>query len=290
MVPATFTIAIPTHDRRQTVVLAARSALQQTRPPIEVIVLCDGCTDGTEEALEELGDDRLVVLPLPKLPDYAYAHRNVALVRARGSAIIWSGDDDLLLPDHLERLGALWDTELYDIVTSPAVVVHPDDRLEWLGENWGIERNRIALERRNGNVMAGVSIRVALARDTGGWNASVPRAGDWDLWKRALAAGGRPGAIGDATVLHFRATGREQPWAERVRQNTLWFERLSGPDGLASIEGSLRRLRDQRETAVLERLFACERELAYLRGTRWWRLRVWFAGARRRARIARAAG
>ena len=290
MVPATFTIAIPTHDRRQTVVLAARSALQQTRPPIEVIVLCDGCTDGTEEALEELGDDRLVVLPLPKLPDYAYAHRNVALVRARGSAIIWSGDDDLLLPDHLERLGALWDTELYDIVTSPAVVVHPDDRLEWLGENWGIERNRIALERRNGNVMAGVSIRVALARDTGGWNASVPRAGDWDLWKRALAAGGRPGAIGDATVLHFRATGREQPWAERVRQNTLWFERLSGPDGLASIEGSLRRLRDQRETAVLERLFACERELAYLRGTRWWRLHVWLAGARRRARIARAAG
>jgi len=290
MVPATFTIAIPTHDRRQTVVLAARSALQQTRPPIEVIVLCDGCTDGTEEALEELGDDRLVVLTLPKLPDYAYAHRNVALERARGSAIIWSGDDDLLLPDHLERLGALWDTELYDIVTSPAVVVHPDDRLEWLGEDWGIERNRIALERRNGNVMAGVSIRVALARDTGGWDASVPRAGDWDLWKRALAAGGRPGAIGDATVLHFRATGREQPWAERVRQNTRWFELLSGPGGLASIEGSLRRLRDERETAVLERLFAYERELAYLRGTRWWRLRVWLAGARRRARVARAAG
>jgi len=288
--PATFTIAIPTHNRRETVVLSACSALRQTRPPAEVIVLCDGCTDDTEAALEELGDDRLVVLSLRKLSGYAYAHRNVALERAHGTAIIWVGDDDLLLPDHLERLGALWDTGLYDLVTAPAVVVHPDDTLEWLGDNWAIERNRIALERRNGNVMAGVSIRATLARDAGGWDASIPRAGDWDLWRRALAAGGRAGAIGDATVLHFRATGRDQPWDERVRQNTLWFERLSRPDGLASIERSLGRLRDEREVAVLERLFGCERELEHLRGTRWWRLRVWLAGARGRARRARAGG
>jgi hypothetical protein len=43
----TFTIAIPTHDRCETVVLAALSALRQSRSPEQVIVLCDGCTDGT---------------------------------------------------------------------------------------------------------------------------------------------------------------------------------------------------------------------------------------------------
>lgn len=281
---ATFTIAIPTHNRRATVVLAARSALSQTRPPVEVIVLCDGCTDGTETALEELGDHRLCVLTLPKLPGYAYAHRNVALERARGSAIVWVGDDDLLLPDHVAHLGALWDTGRYDVVTAPAVVVHPDDTLEWLGENWGIERNEKALERRNGNVMAGVSISVTLAREVGGWDATVPRAADWDLWKRALAVGGRPGAIGKSTVLHFRATGREQPWRDRVRQNTAWFERLSRPNGLAAIELSLGRLRDEREVHLLEKLAERERDLARLRATRWWRLRVWLGRARRRVR------
>ena len=204
----TFTIAIPTHDRRETVVLAARSVLRQTRPPLELIVLCDGCTDGTERALEELGDERLVPLTLPKLPGYAYGHRNIALERARGTAIVWMGDDDLLLPDHLERLGARWDTGRFDLVTAPAAVVQPDDTLEWCGENWGLERSRVALERDNSNVMAGVSVSVALAREAGGWDPAMPRAGDWDLWKRVLATGVRAGAIGDATVLHFRATGR----------------------------------------------------------------------------------
>lgn len=261
--------------------LAARSALSQKREPVEVIVLCDGCTDGTEAALEELDDDRLVVLALPKLPGYAYAHRNVALERARGSAILWLGDDDLLLPDHLSRIGELWDTGGYDVVSAPAVLVQPDDTLGWLGENWALERNRRALERRNGNVMAGVSIDVELAREIGGWDATVPRAADWDLWRRALAAGARAGGIGKPTVLHFRATGREQPWDERVRQNTAWFERLSQPDGLAAVELLLGRLRDERELQLLEALADRDRKLSELHATRWWRLRMWLARARR---------
>lgn len=285
-VRTTFTIAIPSHDRRATVLLAALSALSQTRPPVEVIVLCDGCTDGTETALAGLADDRLVVLSLPKLPGYAYAHRNVALERARGSAILWLGDDDLLLPDHLARVGALWDTGSYDVVTAPAVLVHPDDTLEWVGDNWAIERNRRALERRNGNVMASVSIGVALAREIGGWDAAVPRAADWDLWKRALAAGARPGGTGKPTVLHFRATGREQPWEDRVRQNSAWSERLSQPEELAATELVLGRLRDERELHLLDALAARDRELAEIRATRWWRLRLWLGRVRGCARRA----
>ena len=114
----TFTIAIPTHNRRETALLAARSALQQTRAPVEVLVLCDGCTDGTAEAVREIGDSRVEALDLPKADGYGYAHRNLALERARGSAILWLGDDDLLLPDHLERIGERWDEGDVDIVTA----------------------------------------------------------------------------------------------------------------------------------------------------------------------------
>ena len=220
---------------------------------------------------------------LPKLPGYAYGHRNVALEQARGTAILWLGDDDLLLPEHLERLGALSDTGRYDLVTAPSAVVHPDDRLVWCGENWGVERDRVAVERKNSNVMASVSVSVASARDAGGWDASLPRWGDWDLWKRVLAAGGRAGAIGDPTVLHFRATDRVQPWSDRVRQNTAWSERLDDAAELAGIRRALGALRDDRDTRILGLLADCERELAWIRATRWWRLRVWLARMRSRA-------
>ena len=104
-----FAVAIPTHDRRETVLLAALSALRQTRPPEQVIVLCDGCTDGTAEAIRGLDDPSVTALELPKTAGYAYGHRNRALELASTNAILWLGDDDLMLPDHLERLGELWD-------------------------------------------------------------------------------------------------------------------------------------------------------------------------------------
>ena len=246
-----FTIAIPTHDRRETLALAVRSALAQTRAPEQIIVLCDGCTDGSVETLRALDDERLEVLDLPKLPGFGYAHRNLALESARGEAIIWLADDDLLLPDHLERIGEYWDVGDADIVTAPAVLVHPDDGLVWMGEDWGVGRFRDDMTAVNTNVMASVSVRVALAKAVGGWDATVPRAADWELWRRCLAAGARAWSSAEPTVLHFRATGRVQAWPDRVRQNSEWFERIADRSSLRELRRELRRTQAFRDAARL---------------------------------------
>ena len=107
--PVRFTVAIPTHNRRETVLMSIESALEQSRSPIEVIVVADGCTDGTQKAIEDLGDERAIVLDLPKGPGYGYSNRNEALRAARGDVISWLGDDDLYLPDHLLRVGEVFD-------------------------------------------------------------------------------------------------------------------------------------------------------------------------------------
>ncbi|MGN6188302.1 MAG: glycosyltransferase family 2 protein [Conexibacter sp.] len=244
--PATFTIAVPTHDRRETVLLAVRSALAQTRAPEQVIVLCDGCTDGTADALRALGDPRVEVLELKKAPGYGYEHRNRSLERARGEAIVWLADDDLLMPDHLERLGELWDTGRYDLVHGSSIVIHPDDTLEWLGTDWSVPTHREELELRNTNPMASIALRVELAQAIGGWDASVSRAADWDLWKRAFAAGARSAFSLEPTHLHFRASGREQAWPLRVRQNTAWLARIEDPDGLRDVRIALHRAHGDR--------------------------------------------
>ena len=246
-VPVRFTVAIPTHDRRETVLLAIASALAQTRPPEEVLVLCDGCTDGTPEAVAALDDPRVRALDLPKAHGYGYAHRNRSLEEAAGDVITWLGDDDLFLPDHLERIGALWDGGEVDVVTAPAAVVAPDDAVEWVGTDWSEPYFARDLERANSHPMSSVSIRVATARAAGGWDAALPRAADWDLWRRALASGARPAATDVPTVLHFRATGRDQAWPDRVRQNTEWGARLRDPDALRSVRARLARLRTEHQ-------------------------------------------
>jgi cellulose synthase/poly-beta-1,6-N-acetylglucosamine synthase-like glycosyltransferase len=59
------TVAIPTHNRRDTLLLAVQSALAQTREPAQVIVVADGCTDGTAEGVRALDDPRIELLANP---------------------------------------------------------------------------------------------------------------------------------------------------------------------------------------------------------------------------------
>lgn len=258
--PVRFTIAIPTHDRRETVVLAARSALAQARAPEQVLVLCDGCSDGTADALRGLGDARVEPVELPKATGYGYEHRNRSLELARGDVISWLGDDDLLLPDHLERIGELWDTGRYGLVQSHGVVVHPDGELEPFGGDWSVPEDREDLARFNPNPMSSVSLRVDVARSVGGWDASLPRRADWELWRRVLAANTASAASPEPTVLHFRATGRVQAWPDRVRQNEACLARIGDPDQLTALRIAMRRARAQRDAR--ERAWARELRIA----------------------------
>lgn len=57
-------VVIPTYSRPEPVTRAVRSALAQTVPNIEVIVVVDGPDDDTCAALAAVADDRLRVVPL----------------------------------------------------------------------------------------------------------------------------------------------------------------------------------------------------------------------------------
>lgn len=247
-----FTVAIPTHDRRELVTLAVQSALAQSRPPLEVIVLADGCADGTAEALRALGDERVRVVELAKGPGYGYAHRNVALREARGDVIAWLGDDDLWLCDHLAAIGELWDAGEVELVQACAVLVDEAGALHAMGSDWGIERFRAeALRGHNRTPMAAVSHRPAAALAVGGWDGTLERRADIDLWRRMLEAGARTRMSAMPTVLHPRGSRREQVPAARVAQNGALAAALGQPAAAADIRAQAVRA-GQRELAARE--------------------------------------
>src|SRR5690349_23516508 len=108
-------VLIATYNRRELLIeRALRSVREQTYGNLEVIVVGDGCTDDTEEAVARLGDPRITFVGLTRAarPDEAYAQWHVAgaaagheaLRRAHGQWIAWLDDDDEFSRDHVETL------------------------------------------------------------------------------------------------------------------------------------------------------------------------------------------
>lgn len=92
-------IIIPTHNRDVDLSRAVNSALGQSIPEIEVIVINDASTDQTKEVLQVLQDmdSRLKVLHLPiALGLSGGLQRNEGLKIARGKYICYVDDDDVM--------------------------------------------------------------------------------------------------------------------------------------------------------------------------------------------------
>jgi glycosyltransferase involved in cell wall biosynthesis len=272
-----------------------RSALNQSRPPLEVIVCCDGCPPDAVRALQEL-DGPVRVLDLPKGLGYGYANRNEALDHAEGDVIAWLADDDLYLPDHLERIGEVHDTGDFELVQTTCCHVRADGFIEAMSDDWNhpFVREQLLAGSRVGSTMTAITHRRESAFRVGGWNAEMEAGADIDLWRR-MAQVVRSVTLAAPTVLHLRNTGRHQPHAERVAQNTALFARIGDPAELARLRAEMgqavyRRFADHQQEAhhlgvevetLRAQLEAAAAETRDLRETLdrtysggWWRLRT----------------
>lgn len=93
-------IIIPCYNNQDLIQDAIASALSQTYPHIEVLVIDDGSTDGTTDILRTLSD-RIYWETQPN--QGAPTARNRGLALAKGTYIKFLDADDVLLPDAIER-------------------------------------------------------------------------------------------------------------------------------------------------------------------------------------------
>src|SRR5215831_17242003 len=96
-------VVVPTHNRPEMLAEALASVRAQTFTDYEVIVVSNGESDDVRRASHEVAIAHgCLYLALPKgnLP----AARNFGIERAKGEWIAFLDDDDLWLPNTLERL------------------------------------------------------------------------------------------------------------------------------------------------------------------------------------------
>ncbi|MDO8541021.1 MAG: glycosyltransferase family A protein [Opitutaceae bacterium] len=111
MSDALVSIIVPCFNAERWVGAAIESAVGQTWPAKEIIVVLDGSTDGSREVVQRYRFRGVVVIEQSNRG--AAAARNRGLAQARGEFIQFLDADDLLAPDKLERqlevLGGLGD-------------------------------------------------------------------------------------------------------------------------------------------------------------------------------------
>lgn len=100
-----FSVVIPTFNRAHLVGRAIASVLAQTLEDFEVLVVDDGSTDDTRDAVGRIADPRVRLIALPANRGAAAA-RNAGIAAARGELIALLDSDDEYEPAFLEKTRA----------------------------------------------------------------------------------------------------------------------------------------------------------------------------------------
>lgn len=97
-----FSVVVPLFDKQDFIADTLRSALAQTLPPLEVIVVDDGSTDASAARVATIDDPRVRLVAQANAGPGAARNRGIAA--ARGEWVALLDADDRWLPNHLATL------------------------------------------------------------------------------------------------------------------------------------------------------------------------------------------
>ena len=98
-------VVIPLYNKRETILQTLESVLNQRSKPIEVVVVNDGSTDGSEQLVAELNHS--LIRLINQSNGGVSAARNKGIEVSHGDWIAFLDADDEWLPDYLETIKKL---------------------------------------------------------------------------------------------------------------------------------------------------------------------------------------
>lgn len=207
-------IIIPLYNGERFVLEAVESALAQTYPSVEVIVVDDGSTDGGKALLAPYVKTKRIRYfeePHRGLP----AARNKGIRVAKGEYIAFLDADDIFLPEKIERQAAYLDAHPEcEAVYSALYHFWEDDPETLLTLRYRYYSGRDVfpqLLRRFFIAPSTVVIRKDVLERRGGFSEDIPIAEDFEFWLRLTHRGVCVGFLPTVLAkLRMRRTGNIQ--------------------------------------------------------------------------------
>jgi glycosyltransferase involved in cell wall biosynthesis len=205
--PPGITVVIAAYNAQTFIRETIESVLAQSVQNIEVIVVDDGSTDGTQTLLRKFSDDRLTVLRQENRG--VSAARNAGLAAARAPYIFFLDADDLLQPDALVRMISTLDQRPNCVACFGHHIKIAEDNTELSARadlSWKLFPAADTLRHliaKNFIACGAICIRTDMARSVRGFNPALKFGEDWEFWCR-LAALGDFAAMPNDIILKYR--------------------------------------------------------------------------------------
>ena len=260
-------VVVATCDRARLLAECLDSLLEQSRPPDQVLVVDDGSTDQTPEVLAGYGR-RLEVL---RCQNGGKARAlNLAMDQVRGDYLWIFDDDDIALPDALERLSAVASSrpEVDIVYSSYASQLDDEPRVHKpLPE---VESGDVFLRNLVQNFLQqqGMLVRTRCYRQVGPFDEQLVRSQDYDMAQRLtrrFRCAALPGPPTFVYRQHYLRRGRLGERFDHSRRDQMWLhydrkivERLLADVALSEL------LMGGRDGARTTELTAVERRRALL--------------------------
>lgn len=119
-------VIIPAYNAESTLRRACMSVLEQSYADLQLIVVNDGSTDGTETLLRELSLEHPNLVAVHQRNGGVSKARNTGLDAAEGEYIMFLDADDELLPGIVEDLVRMMRAFSCDVIACPCERVRPD--------------------------------------------------------------------------------------------------------------------------------------------------------------------
>lgn len=203
-------VIIPAYNHARALPACLESIFAQTLPPAEIIVVNDGSTDSTLAVLEAYRD-RVTVLSQEN--GGAPKARNAGFARSTGDLVIFCDADVVMTPRMLQAM-------------HDALVAHSSAAFAYSGFRFG--RKTFAAQPFSVDALRDHNLAhtTSLVRRTAfpGFDESVKRLQDWDLWLMIAERGGAGVAIDDVlfTVQIDGASRIGSSWLPRFLYYLPW--------------------------------------------------------------------
>ena len=290
-------VVIATYNRADILPCALRSVLLNKDIDFEVVVVGDGCTDHTEQAVLEVGDPRIRYFNMPENWGEQSVPSNEGIALARGEFVAFLNHDDLFLPWHLSDLLAAH-REGADVTWSPYIVARSvrgrDGLVPRSYEMAGVTATK-AFDPAVFIVASATCYRKSVLEKIGGWTRTSETvvSPSQDLLFKAHKAGFRISRTDIPSVLALYSGDRSRSYSKPSADEHQWYFELLQAGGERLFVELLRAgvhecARKQRERAATSaayfavwRLYRCISLLAQRFGFHPNALKVWLQYRRR---------
>jgi glycosyltransferase involved in cell wall biosynthesis len=179
-------VIIPAYNVEQYIREAVDSALQQTFQDIEVIVIDDGSTDGTNSIVRSISDQRLVIME--QANGGLGAARNAGIRKAAGKYLGLLDGDDVWLPQKAEAHIPVMEKD-ENICISFSNMKYIDENGQYSGQlliSRYSEPTMDDLMLKNHITPTSAILRTSSIVEAGLFDEHIPGCEDYEMWVRML--------------------------------------------------------------------------------------------------------